>query len=306
MPKNKLTTVLFVIVLVIISYFIGKSISSQWVQIRHYHWKLHYGWLLCSAALFWVITFHLLILWRYLLYKVSGRKMRLVTAFRITVLANLGKYIPGKVWTVLGMFYMLNREGYSTTTALACSVLHQGFTLAAGMVFIPMILGEEILPGMPLLLLSIGAAISVLILYPPVFRRLLNLGLRILRREPIDVTLTFGQSIVLFLLYMFSWIMYGTTFWCLLHGLSIQSIPYWKTVASYGAAYLLGFVALFAPGGLGVREGILTVLMAGILEPGIAALVAVVARLWMTLLEVSQVAVLSVTKGTRGLTRPQR
>ncbi|MGI8548428.1 MAG: UPF0104 family protein, partial [Gemmatimonadaceae bacterium] len=59
-------------------------------------------------------------------------------------------------------------------------------------------------------------------------------------------------------------------------------------IAAYTAAYILGFVALFAPAGLGVREaGMIEVLpLLGLTSHSDAFLVAVTSRLWLTALEV--------------------
>ncbi|MFC1476095.1 lysylphosphatidylglycerol synthase transmembrane domain-containing protein [Candidatus Zixiibacteriota bacterium] len=293
---KQLTTVFFMVVFLVISYFLGRSIISQWALIRDHSWQIDYRWLAGSMLVLWIVSFHIINLWRYILFTVSGKWLKFGGAFRITILSNLGKYLPGKVWAVMGMFYLLNREGYSTASALACSVLHQTFTLIAGAIFIFIILGQEIFHGMSVAFLGLGALLSIIILYPPIFSGILNWGLRMLKREPLVVRLTFAKSIFLLLLYILSWTMYGTSFWCLLHALGIQPESFWLSVATFDAAYLLGFLAIFAPGGLGVREGVLTVLLSATITPGLAALIAVASRLWMTLFEVSQLLPLAITK----------
>jgi uncharacterized membrane protein YbhN (UPF0104 family) len=63
---------------------------------------------------------------------------------------------------------------------------------------------------------------------------------------------------------------------------------YGEYLAAYTISYLLGYLALFAPAGLGVREGaMMTVLTyAGLATRPEAALVALTSRVWLTLLEV--------------------
>lgn len=291
--------VLFIVVLAVVAYFIGRSITSQWVVIRAHPWQLHVGWLVCSVALIW-LDFSLLVqLWRILLHAFSQKPLGFWTAFRILVVSNFGKYIPGKVWSVVGMVFFLGREGYPARIALASTVLHQAYTIVSGIIFIAVVLGSEIFDGRPVVPLVIGVVACAMILYPPVFSYVLNRGLRLLRREPIQVRLSFALAIRLFAVYIVAWVMYGAAFWCLLHGLGVQPGLFWKTVASFAAAYLLGFLALFAPGGLGVREGVLSVLLATTLTPGIAALIAVVARLWMTLIELSQLIPVVASRNTR-------
>jgi uncharacterized membrane protein YbhN (UPF0104 family) len=96
---------------------------------------------------------------------------------------------------------------------------------------------------------------------------------------------------------MMTWIVYGASFWCMLRGVGITPGGFWETIAAFSGAYLLGFLALFAPGGLGVREGALAVLLAPQIGPGLAGVIAVGSRLWMTLLELTQLIPLAFGLG---------
>jgi len=288
-PGRRIIRILATILLVgIIAYFLGKSIAGQWTTIREYPWRIQPLWLILSALLLWVDFVVLAALWRYFVSTMSRNPLRLGTAFRILVLSNLGKYIPGKVWTVMGMVYFVRREGHSVPAALASTVLHQAFVLLSGFIFVLVVLGKDLLGNLPLFSIIGGIILSIIILYPPLFTGIINWGLGLLKREPITTRLTFISSILLFLVYVAVWILYGAGFWCMLKGVGISAGPFWHTAASFAAAYLLGFLVLFAPGGLGVREGVLAVLLGPTLGPGPAAVIAVVARLWMTVVELTE------------------
>jgi len=279
---------LFVLVLAIVCYFVGRSIWEQWGVIRAYSWQPHFWWLICSAAVMWLDFLLIIRLWRVLLVTVTGRQLRFGAALRITALSNLGKYVPGKIWSVMGIIYMLRQRGYPAPAALSSTILHQAFTIIAGAAFIIAVLGHELFKGALTVPLTLVCALCIAVLYPPIFSRILNWGLRLIKREPVTFQLTFGKAVGLFGAYVVAWIVYGISFWCLLKGIGIQPPAFWETVASFGGAYLLGFLALFAPGGLGVREGILAMLLAPQLSPGLAAFVAVISRFWMTILELTQ------------------
>lgn len=53
---------------------------------------------------------------------------------------------------------------------------------------------------------------------------------------------------------------------------------------AYNGAYQIGYLALFAPGGLGPREFVLTVMLSPFIGP-IAAAITVISRLWSILVE---------------------
>jgi uncharacterized membrane protein YbhN (UPF0104 family) len=83
-----------------------------------------------------------------------------------------------------------------------------------------------------------------------------------------------------------AWIGYGAALWCLARGLLPQSgLRLQASVAVFTASYLAGFLALFAPGGLGVREGLFILMLQGPLGIGAATALALASRLLLTITE---------------------
>ena len=73
-------------------------------------------------------------------------------------------------------------------------------------------------------------------------------------------------------------------FWILARSLGFD-LTLLEGVPAFPAAYLAGYVMLFAPAGAGVREGMLVVFLGPVLGAG-AGVLALVARLWTTIVEV--------------------
>jgi hypothetical protein len=90
------------------------------------------------------------------------------------------------------------------------------------------------------------------------------------------------------LLTALAWLMYGVAFWLFTIGV-LGSAPGALSdyVAVFAGSYLLGFVAIFSPAGVGVREGAMGIALrrAGF-AVGPAYLLVVASRLWLTALEV--------------------
>ena len=126
-----------------------------------------------------------------------------------------------------------------------------------------------------------GVALS---LAPPVFHRVVGLWFRLARSTPPEDLLP-GRAARWFILGLANWATYALAFWVLVKGLGFDAelLP---TASAFAAAYVLGYVAVFAPAGIGVREGFLVALMAPQLGAGPAGAVAVIARLWTTVIEV--------------------
>jgi hypothetical protein len=85
-----------------------------------------------------------------------------------------------------------------------------------------------------------------------------------------------------------SWIAYGVAFQLFVRGVLGSAAGATSSyIAVYAASYIIGFLALFAPGGVVVRE---SALVAGMVRLGLASqpdafAVAVASRLWLTVVE---------------------
>lgn len=284
-PRRAWRIALAAVIPIILLYFVGRSIWRQWDAIQAFAWHLDGRWLALSAVAFWADFVLLIVLWKAFLLVVSNRTISTIVAYKISALSNLGKYIPGKVWAFLGVVYFLKRRGFAASEALASTALHQAYTVVAGLLFVSAVLGTEVWGRLPAVSVLVGLALAVVVIYPSVFSFLLNRALALLKRDPLPYTLSFKRAFVLLIAYIGAWVLYGASFWCLLRGIGLENPPFWSMAAAASAAYLIGFLALFAPGGLGVREGVLLVLIAPHLPAGLAATVVVIARVWITIVE---------------------
>ncbi len=74
---------------------------------------------------------------------------------------------------------------------------------------------------------------------------------------------------------------------------ALPPVSWSAAVGGFAGAYFLGYAAVFAPAGVGVREGALAVLLAPWTGPAEAAVLAVIARLWMTVGEMVPLAAIA-------------
>jgi uncharacterized membrane protein YbhN (UPF0104 family) len=105
-------------------------------------------------------------------------------------------------------------------------------------------------------------------------------------------------------LYAVGWFLQGLAFLVLAWGLGFRPTVL-EGVPAFPAAYVAGYVALFAPAGVGVREGMLVVFLGPVLGSG-AAVLALVARLWATAVELLPALILTsgyMTRRMKGGTR---
>ena len=132
--------------------------------------------------------------------------------------------------------------------------------------------------------MGVVVALMLVLTLPAVLKPILKLLFRRVEGadpEPLWPGQAFGLRWVV--LYAVSWVIQGGAFWLLALGLGMGLGPV-QGVAIFPAAYLMGYIAIFAPAGIGVREGFLILFLNPILGAG-GAVVAVIARLWTTTVE---------------------
>ena len=116
-----------------------------------------------------------------------------------------------------------------------------------------------------------------------VFARLAHLWFRLSRTET-EPALGSLHGLRWLALYTLNWTMYAVAFWVLSRSLSLDAelVP---VASAFAAAYVLGYAMVFAPAGLGPREGFLIMFLTPHLGAASSGVIAVVARVWTTLVE---------------------
>jgi hypothetical protein len=216
------------------------------------------------------------------------------------MVANLGRYVPGKVWQIAGLAYLAKREGVPASVATGAAILGQGIALlGAVLVGMGVLLGideiwAELGPGGLLIGVGVALAIITVVVVPRWFRAIVAFWFRITRTDPPENAMETGNTGLRWLcLYVINWGIYATAFWLL-----YLSFGEWRTFLQVGpafaAAYVAGYVAIFAPAGAGIREGFLVILLQPVMAREAALVLAVIARLWTTAAELVPAGLLAL------------
>ena len=234
-----------------------------------------------SLLVLFVAQFYVVVLWRFIVN--SGKnKIGIKDAISIFYLSALGRYIPGKVWQLVGLAMLSEGAGIESEIAITSSLLSQslsvitGFLISAGTIT----LYVKWYFVIPLILLVL------VFLYPPVFNKVLNFFSMKIRKKSLSMNISLVQELLLFLGYWVAWLLYGLSLFLLFKAFSLN-IGLVRSIQFFAVSYLLGLFAVFVPGGLGVREGVLTLLLE---KTGIAtylgSMISIFERLNITLTEI--------------------
>ena len=224
--------------------------------------------------------------WRAMM-AATGSRVPLAAASSIFFVGQLGKYIPGGVWSIaaqaeLGRAHGLARTG-SAVASLASMLVSMVTAALVGIVALLVSASDGLVHYWWLVVV---VAIGLVALTPPVLSRLITLAFRVLRRPAEAVALTWTGTAASMLWSVVMWLLYGVQATFVLHAFGADGPSVFAVATgAYAVAWLVGFLVVVAPAGLGAREGVLVLLLASVASPsgGAALALAVVSRVLMTI-----------------------
>jgi uncharacterized membrane protein YbhN (UPF0104 family) len=273
---------------VLAGFFVVRALAREWDEVRDALDNANGLWIVGSLLLAAAGMTAIAIPWRRALRLLGGALSYPEIVARYYV-GEIGKYVPGGVWPVVGRGELAARAGVPRTAAYGSVALSLGALYLAAMVVVvagaPAILAAAEGNGAGsgagddagrylwvLALLPLGLAV----LHPVVLGRLRGLAERVLRRR-IDATIpSWGRSLTLVACYVPSWLLIGTATWAVARGLG-QDVGWLDIAPAAVLSWVVGFVLVPVPGGVGVREAAF-VAAAGSLDAGVGAAVALLAR----------------------------
>lgn len=280
--------------------FVARRAAALWSQQDLAGVTFEAGWLV-PAALVYVVGWLPSVWFWHALLKLLGGEVRVADTARAYYCGHLGKYVPGKAAVLVIRSALLkdrgSRAGPAALTAAYETLVMMGAGAAVALVLTPVVVRGYLAdgwasrahgwPGVPWLPSVLVVGLCVLLL--PVISRLLTyFAAKMARQADADsaADIRIGTKFLAagVLVFVVAWGIQGLSL-----GLTLQAVsetrftlgdwPFWT--AAVCAASVLGFVAVFAPGGLGVREGVLIEMLR--LHPDIGPQAAVTAAVLLRL-----------------------
>ncbi len=266
--------------------FVWRSLARHWEEFRTVEVTFHLqpGWIALSALVVWATYGGLIEAWRRILAG-WGERLPYATAVRIWTISNLGRYLPGKIWSVAGLAVLAQRSGVAPWAAAGSAIIMQAVALGTGVAVVAATAPGAASP----LSLSLAALVAAAVVAVLVWPKTMRLASRALGRElrPLHAAAVTIAALVTAL----SWVAYGVAFWLLARGLfGHTSLSLVSAIGVFAAGYIIGLLALVAPGGVGVREIIFIGLLAPILGSGAAVALGVASRILLTITEAGAAA----------------
>lgn len=282
----------------------GRNLYHNWQILQQYNWTPDP----CSAilsAIFFFAAFLLMPLSTRLVLLMLNYELPYTVTYRAYFLSQLAKYLPGGIWIVPGRMVILSQVGVSAA-ASGMGVLIEVYVMVVtgSLIFIPYMIFETSMSAWLIVLIGIIGILLLTILYPPLLSRLLKC---LPWFRSIHLHSNFLLAFYLVSIVIGFWLLIGSAFFWLVRSVVDVSFNLWPILmASYSMAWVVGFLVFLTPGGLGVREGALTLLLSAILPSPIATLIALLARIGWSLTEIVCVGIASMGRTQIKIDKPAK
>jgi glycosyltransferase 2 family protein len=262
---------------------------AQLDQLRSLQWQLNPAALsiaiVCGACYFASLA----CCWALLLHQQASQTERaklawLWAAVQVWLRSMSTRYIPGNIWHILSRVTMAGDLGVTRSQVVSSATIEQLLTLLGALslfgLSLPFWQVEEQRYNWLLVLIPIG----LLALHPRCLGRLLAWLARRFRRPELAWNYPYRNMLVLTALYSIANGWAGVGLVVLLGTMYPPTLDHsMLVIGSAGLAWAVGYLSVITPSGLGVREGVLTLMLSQIAPLPIAIASALLYRLTLSL-----------------------
>lgn len=225
--------------------------------------------------------------WHNLLKKMGIHRNFRKTLF-VWIVSNTSRYIPGKIWQYIGRIELAQREVGIARSATLLSVLAEIFFSVTAAVLVSLAtlpFWGFIRGGSALWVFLIP--LPLLLLHPNISSRAINLIARITKRKISQFNLQLGinESLLVIPWFILNFVLNGVAlvFLTASLGLSVDISKILIFSGFYAFSWVVGYITLFAPGGVGVTEASLAYLLSYSMPFSLAAVIVLSYRFFLSI-----------------------
>jgi uncharacterized membrane protein YbhN (UPF0104 family) len=274
-------------------------LRRQLAAIASYPWQIApaaFALSVCCAALYFG---GLALCWALLLRQMGGQGAGPVAGARVWLASMLTRYIPGNIWHILSRAAMAGKLAVTPALVVASATIEQALTLLGALALLALTLPLWFASGANLAQAPAGSGwlwlvlpLGLALLHPALLGRALGVAARKLRRPELAWHYRYRDVLRLLLAYAAAMLLQGLALVALVGGLApLAGAQVPLLVGASALAWALGFLSFLTPSGLGVREGVLALLLAQIYPAPVAIVASLTFRLACTAGELLAVAV---------------
>jgi uncharacterized membrane protein YbhN (UPF0104 family) len=254
-----------------VAYFFYRAFESNWASIRAQHIEFRPGFLalavVCMLVTYLVPTFG----WQVAINALGGgNKLTFAQTVATVNSSNLVKYVPGKVLTYALQVYWLANRGFSKSLVVYVNALNLLISLAVSMIFGfgCLLFADTPIPHqIALAVFGVGLVLDLVgfAFHGPILKWFIRLYGRVFKREVRELDVPVPLLAGLHVVHLISVVAFGLSsyFTALGIGYALPPSAAPKLMAAILISDTVAFFAVVTPGGLGVREGLMYLVLGG-------------------------------------------
>lgn len=271
----------------IVALSIGRLIYGNWRQVSSEPWQLDSGYLILSFVLAsgWFLARPLG--WMIVING-FGHSIPFGEIYRVYRKSELSRYVPGGVWQFASRVYLTRRYGVEPAVCLAATLVDMTLAALAALgpavwalsTALPQLGGYQrgVLTAFPLLAFAV--------VHPRVLNAWAGLLSRLLKQPYTPIRISAARLFGVWAIYLAAWVGLAAAMAFFARALLPSAGSLFALIAcSYALAWLTALLTMVAPAGMGIREGILGLLLSRVLTAGTGLTLAVAMRLWLVAME---------------------
>lgn len=272
-----------------IAVFVGAAVYQNWHVIESVPKTWDTAALLgvaLVAALLRRLAGALRWAWVVMLCGDEASRVSMGTSLRVYFVANLATYLPGTYWFIPGRMVLNRRHGMDAIQTGIGVLMEQLLLVLSGALVAVMVLdvlvegigySSSVLPWM-----TAAIVLGLIAIHPRCFQWLICQMGRVMRIEAKPMSLSYAKLMLLLLWSIVIWVLgsvsllYVARIFAPTFGLDHLT----EFAGIFSVSWLTGFFTPFAPGGIGVREGVMGLALSAMGLPiALGVVIAMVSRL---------------------------
>ena len=255
--------------------FLAYAIWFSWEQIKGQAFTLRPLYLAASVFFCLLFFFVQAMGWKWCMGNLA-KDVGAGPACSSWFISQVVKYVPGKVMLPLYRIMYGARMGVEKSKVLLSLMVELVLmTVSSTLVFLLTVpfLSEKIHGYLSWPLLIITCAGGLFVIHPKVMNFGVNLALKVAKREPVEIKFKYRSLIGLLAFFIMGWILYGIS--AAFSILAVTDPWSWNmdflliTIGIFTISWTVGFLSFLTPGGAGVREFFLAIVLLPYMYPAL-------------------------------------
>lgn len=283
--KKHLLFAFKILIILFASFYIISKVWQNFSALKQISFHINNIFLLIIAFMLYMLFFMIKVCnWHWIL-KQFNKSIPFTDSAKIWFGSQTIKYIPGKIWFLLGRFYLANKLLTYPMIFLASFIEILLMLISGTLIFLifgkffewinlPLYLQSEYF----ILLMLVGAVVAIHPFFLQIYQNILS---RLFKQSKEKIRLNFIFLLILLPVYGINWLLFGFASYLVIVSFFKLAISYLtQVIGIFAISYVIGFLSFLTPGGIGVRESVQVYFLAKMIPDPITALVAIISRIF--------------------------